>query len=150
MGMSPSGQTIRPLRVLHVAGTENGAAWMHEQVRALRHRGHDATAIISGAGGTLAPRFTADNISFEVAELDVFGGKPLDAARRVITLARAFRRLRPDVVQYHLFSSIILGRMAAWLADVPVRLSMIPGPYYLEAPGLSGIDVRTAPDSTQK
>ena len=82
--------------MLHVAGTENGAAWMHEQVRALRHRGHDATAIISGAGGTLAPRFTADNISFEVAELDVFGGKPLDAARRVITLARAFRRLRRE------------------------------------------------------
>lgn len=144
MGMSPSGQTIRPLRVLHVAGTENGAAWMHEQVRSLRNRGHDATAIISGAGGTLAPRFTADNIPFEVAELDVFGGRPLDAARRVIALARAFRRLRPDVVQCHLFSSIILGRMAAWLADVPVRLSMIPGPYYLEAPGLSGIDVRTA------
>jgi glycosyltransferase involved in cell wall biosynthesis len=149
MATSPSGPTIRPLRVLHVAGTENGAAWMHEQVRGLRARGHDATGIISGAGGTLASRFTADHIPFEVAELDVFGGKPLDAARRVFALARVFRRLRPDVVQCHLFSSIILGRMAAWLADVPVRLSMIPGPYYLEAPGLCGIDVRTAPLDTR-
>src|SRR5690606_31707682 len=68
---------------------------------------------------------------------------------RVVALARTFRRLRPDVVQYHVFSSIILGRLSAWLADVPVRLSMIPGPFYLEAPGLAGVDVRTAPLDTK-
>ena len=28
----------------------------------------------------------------------------------------------------HLFPSIVLGRIAGWLADVPVRFSMIPGP----------------------
>ena len=46
------------------------------------------------------------------------------------------------MVHYHLFPSIVLGRMAAWAADVPVRISMIPGPYYLEAPVLGGIDVK--------
>lgn len=150
MGSLRSGPPIPPLRILHVVGTANGAAWVHEQLRDLRARGHDATALIAGADGTLAPRLDADGIGYEVADLDIFaGGSPLTAARRILSLARIFRRLRPDVVQYHVFASIILGRLAAWLADVPVRFSMIPGPYYLEAPGLSGADVRTAPLDTK-
>jgi hypothetical protein len=43
-----------------------------------------------------------------------------------------------------LFPSIVLGRIAGWLADVPVQFSMIPGPYYLEAPILGEIEARTA------
>ena len=69
---------------------------------------------------------------------------PSRQRRRSSPSARLFRRLRPDVVQSHLFQSIITTRLAAWLADVPVRFSMIPGPYYLEAPGLREVDTRTA------
>lgn len=150
VSMRRAGPQTSPLRILHVVGTANGAAWVHEQVRDLRGRGHDTAVLIGGADGTLAPRLTADGIPFEVAELDVFaGGTPLAAARHVLAVARLFRRLRPDVVQYHVFGSIILGRLAAWLADVPVRVSMIPGPYYLEAPGLGQLDVLTAPLDTK-
>jgi glycosyltransferase involved in cell wall biosynthesis len=133
-----------PLRVIHVAGTANGAAWMHEQVRELRARGHDATGVIASATGTLAPRFDRDGIPYEVLDLDVFSGTTLSAAKKVLALARLLRRLRPDVVQSHLYPSIFVTRLAAWLADVPVRVSMIPGTYYLEAPGLADVDVRTA------
>jgi glycosyltransferase involved in cell wall biosynthesis len=138
-----------PLRILHLAGTSNGAAWVHEQVRDLRARGHDARAIIGGADGTLAARLAADGIPFEVADLDVFARNMPLAAARILKVARLLRRLRPDVVQYHIYGSIILGRLAAWLADVPVRLSMIPGPYYLECPGLGELDVLTAPLDTK-
>ena len=118
---------------------------MHEQVRELRGRGHDATGAIAGASGTLAPRFERDGIACEVLDLDVFTSRnPFVAAKKVLTLARLFRRLRPDVVQSHLFQSIITTRIAAWLADVPARFSMIPGPYYLECPGLREVDTRTA------
>ena len=43
------------------------------------------------------------------------------------------RRERFDVIQTHLFHSMVLGRIAAWFADVPVRFSMIAGPFHLEA-----------------
>jgi glycosyltransferase involved in cell wall biosynthesis len=118
---------------------------MHEQVRELRARGYEASGAISGAGGTLAPRFDRDGLAYEVLDLDVFAsGNPRAAIKTVFTLARLFRRLRPDVVQSHLYQSIITTRIAAWLADVPVRFSMIPGPYYLLAPGLREVDTRTA------
>ncbi len=118
---------------------------MHEQVRDLRARGYQATGLIANTSGTLAPRFDRDRIPYEVFDLDPFTSRnPFTAAKKVIALARLFRRHRPDIVQSHLFQSIILTRIAAWVADVPVRLSMIPGPYCLEAPGLCDVDVRTA------
>ena len=114
-------------------------------LRDLRRRGYRSTAIIGGTGGTLEARLTSDVIPFHVLELDVLAGRNVvAAARMMVRLVRLLRRLKPDVVQYHLFPSIILGRLAAWMADVPVRCSMIPGPYYLEAPVLGTIDVKTA------
>jgi glycosyltransferase involved in cell wall biosynthesis len=134
-----------PVRVIHVVGTADGAPWMHEQVRELRARGYDATGVIAGPSGKLARRFDGDGIAYEVIDLEIFARTgAFAAAKKIFALARLFRRLRPDVVQSHLFQSIILTRLAAWLADVPVRFSMIPGPYYLEAPGLSEVDARSA------
>lgn len=145
MRMNGGSQGQPSVRVIHVAGTANGAAWMHEQVRELRARGYDTTGVIPSGSGTLGARFDADGIPYEVIDLDPFAGRsPFAAARKVIALAKLLRRHRPTVVQSHLFQSIILTRLAAWLADVPVRFSMIPGPYCLEAPGLRDIDSRTA------
>src|SRR5579863_1712062 len=132
------------LRVVHVAATANGAGWMHEMLRELRGRGHDASAIIAGRDGTLAPKLTADGIPFEVLDLDVLSSRSVrEAAAKAWALLRLLRRLRPDVVHYHLFPSILLGRLAGWAADVPVRFSMIPGTYYLEAPVLGEADAKT-------
>jgi glycosyltransferase involved in cell wall biosynthesis len=140
----PPGLPRASLRVVHVAATANGAGWMHEILRDLRARGHDASAIIAGRDGTLAPKLTADGIPFEVLDLDVRSSRSLrDAAARAWALLRLLRRLRPDVVHYHLFPSILIGRFAGWAADVPVRFSMIPGTYYLETPVLSAADAKT-------
>jgi hypothetical protein len=131
--------------VVHIAATANGAHWMHQMLRDLRARGYRSTAIIGGRGGTLEARLTRDGIPYHVLELDVFASRnAVAAARRLLQLARLLRHLKADVVQYHLFPSIIVGRLAAWMADVPVRFSMIPGPYYLEAPILGDIDISTA------
>jgi len=54
--------------------------------------------------------------------------------RTILRLVHFFRRERVDVVQTHLFFSMVMGRISAWLADVPVRLGMLAGPYTLQAP----------------
>src|SRR5579863_7235393 len=134
-----------PLRIVHLAATANGAQWMVEQLRELRARGHQVSAVIAGDDGTLAPRLRADAIPYDVLDLDVLSSRSvLTATAKLFALARYLRRTRPDVVQTHLFPSILLGRLAGWLADVPVRFSMIPGPYYLEAPVLRDADAGTA------
>jgi glycosyltransferase involved in cell wall biosynthesis len=145
MRMTGASSGAAPVRVIHVVGTADGAPWMHEQVRELRARGYEATGVIAAASGKLARRFERDGIAYEVLDLETLSTSgTFSAAKKVFSLARLFRRLRPDVVQSHLFQSIIVTRLAAWLADVPVRFSMIPGPYYLEAPGLREVDARSA------
>jgi glycosyltransferase involved in cell wall biosynthesis len=123
------------LKVCHVVATTEGAGWMVAQLRELRDRyGFDVTAIVSGERGGLIDKLCAEGIPYRVANFEFSSPRgmmrmPLEIFR----MARFFRRERFDVVQTHLFFSMLAGRIAAWLADVPVRLSMIAGPFHLEA-----------------
>lgn len=133
--LSPSSR--RQLKICHIAATTEGATWMVEQLRSLRDDwGFDVTAVISGDRGGLPDRLRAQNIPFHVANFDAGVGAPgamFQMPLTVLRLARFLRRQRFDVVQSHIFKSMTVGRPAAWIADVPVRLAMIAGPFHLEA-----------------
>jgi glycosyltransferase involved in cell wall biosynthesis len=132
-------------RVCHIAATTEGAAWVFEQLRDLRERfGHDVTVILNGSSGTLVDRFNAAGIRVLVSDFQFLGsGDLLALPRRILKLARLLAQERFDIVQTHLFHSMVIGRIAAWLADVPVRLSMIAGPFHLEAYTPRWIDAST-------
>lgn len=123
------------LKVCHVVATADGARWVAEQLRELRDRyGCEVSAVVGGDSGSLVNLLRAEGIPYHVESFAFW--KPLDllrAARAVFRLARLFRRERVDVVQSHLFFSMVIARLAAWLADVPVRLAMYASPFHLEA-----------------
>src|SRR5215213_4992518 len=133
------------LKVCHVVATTDGAPWMFEQLRELRDQyGFEVTAVVSGERGSLVDKLDAEGIphfasNFEFATLRGMMRMPL----AIFKMARFFRRQRFDVVQTHIFISMIFGRIAAWLADVPVRTSMIAGPFHLEAHTSRWIDRST-------
>jgi glycosyltransferase involved in cell wall biosynthesis len=117
---------------------------MHHIARDQQRRGHRVTAVIGGLGGGLEARLRADGIPIEVFDFSVLKTKHLHrVARNLLDLVVLLRHLRPDVVHSHLLPSILMSRVAGWLADVPLRFSMIPGPYYLAVPGMRDIDVWT-------
>lgn len=109
--------------------------WVFEQLRDLRDRyGYDVAAILSGENGTLVDRFRAAGIPVHAADFDFTANADLlTLPRKVVRLIRLLRRERFDIIQTHLFHSMVIGRITAWLADVPVRFSMIAGPFHLEA-----------------
>ncbi|HKR02267.1 MAG TPA: glycosyltransferase [Pyrinomonadaceae bacterium] len=125
----------RTLKVCHVVAGAEGARWVAEQLRELRDRyGCDVLAIVGGERGSLVELLRAEGIPYRVENFDF--SMPVGmmrAARAVFRLARLFRRERVDVVQSHLFFSMVVTRLAAWLADVPVRLAMYASPFHLEA-----------------
>jgi glycosyltransferase involved in cell wall biosynthesis len=131
--MSPPDQ--RRLKICHVVATTEGASWLVDQLRELRDRcGCDVAAVLNGNNGTLVERLRAEAIPVHAANFDFTSSPHLfGLPRKVLALARLFRREKFDVVQTHLFHSMVIGRMAAWIADVPVRASMIAGPFHLEA-----------------
>lgn len=131
-------------KICHVAATTEGATWMFEQLRELRDRyGHDVTAVVSGPRGKLIDKLKSENIPYHVVNFAASAGPLIDMLMMPVTalkLARFFRRERFDVVQSHIFISMRIARPAAWLADVPVRISMISGPFHLEAPATRRIE----------
>jgi glycosyltransferase involved in cell wall biosynthesis len=110
---------------------------MFEQLRELRDvYGCEVTAVVSAAQGKLIDKLRSENINFHVARFPA-GTASLRSILRlpgsILKLAWFFRRERFDIVQSHVFVTTITARPAAWLADVPVRLAMIAGPFHLEA-----------------
>jgi glycosyltransferase involved in cell wall biosynthesis len=132
---SPPPGARRGLKVCHVVATAEGARWVAEQLRELRDRyGCDVSAVVGGEHGSLIDLLRAEGIPYHVEDfLFTTPGGMLRAARAVYRLARLFRRERVDVVQSHLFFSMVIARLAAWVADVPVRLAMYAAPFQLEA-----------------
>ena len=112
---------------------------MVEQLRELRdRRGCEVSAVVSGPCGSLIDKLNAEGIPHFTFDFRLRGfWKLLTLPLALLRLARFFRREKFDVVQTHVFRSMLFARPAAWLADVPVRLSMISGPFHLEA-GLPG------------
>ena len=125
----------RRLKICHIAATTEGAPWVFEQLRDLRDRhGFDVAAILSGDQGTLVERCRAAGIPVYAADFNFTSNADLlELPRKVLALVRILQRERFDIVQTHLFHSMVIGRIAAWFADVPVRFSMIAGPFHLEA-----------------
>ena len=136
---------MRKVRLCHIAATADGAVWMVEQLRELRdRRGYDVEAIIGTGEGTLPARLREAGIKFHTVTFQfpaMPGGVELHA--QVTALAALLRKQKYDIVQTHLFASMVIGRLAAWQADVPVRLAMIAGPYHLEAYTPRWIDAST-------
>jgi glycosyltransferase involved in cell wall biosynthesis len=125
----------RSLKVCHIVATTEGAVWVFEQLRELRNRyGYDVSVILSGDKGALVDQFRAAAIPTHAMNFDFTSNSDLlSLPRKVADLVQLLIRERFDVIQTHLFHSMILGRIAAWFADVPVRFSMIAGPFHLEA-----------------
>jgi len=130
-----------------MVATTEGGTWMFEQLRELRNKhGFEVAAIVSGDRGKLIDKLRSENIPFHVFNFRPGFGSPralLQLPLAVLRLARFLRRERFDVVQTHVFATMMIGRPAAWLADVPVRLAMIAGPFQLEAHTSRWIDRAT-------
>lgn len=124
------------LKICQLVSATQGARWVVEQLSWLRDRyGHDVTAVVGGPEGPLVDMLKAAGIRIHVEE----GFGVYDSAASVLRLPATVWRLgcwlqgeRFDVIQSHLFFAMIATRLAAWLADVPVRLSMYASPFHLE------------------
>jgi glycosyltransferase involved in cell wall biosynthesis len=63
---------------------------------------------------------------------------PWQDALALVELVRLCRRLRPDIVHAHSSKVGVLGRVAAWLARVPVRVFTVHGWSFAAYDGLAG------------
>jgi len=134
----------RPLRVIHLTAAVDGAPWMIGMAREQRRLGHDVSVIIPSRDGSVARALEAEGIPYHVAPCDMLSRSSYVARTRVIVaLVRLLRRLRPDVIHSHIINSVVTARVAAWIADVPIRFGANAGPLTLESDLLRPMEAGT-------
>ena len=137
---------MQQFKVCYILAKTEGGTWALEQLRELKNRYNcDVSIVLSGLTGTLVERFKNEGIPVYEANFDFT--RPSDLftlPRKILKLVKFLREKKFDVIQTHLFNSMVIGRIAAWLADVPIRLSMIAGPFHLEAETPRWIDKSTS------
>lgn len=134
------------LRVCHVFAGADGGRWVVEQLEALRDsHGCQVHAVLGGTEGRTVDLCREAGIAFTAFDFGFGGWKALVTIPwRILKLAAWMRGRRFDVVQSHVIQSTLFARPAAWLADIPVRLTMVTGPFYMEAPVTRRLEKATA------
>jgi glycosyltransferase involved in cell wall biosynthesis len=139
-------QEGRRLKVCHVFAGVEGGRWVYEQLEALRDaQGCDVVALLGGDEGPTGQLCHRAGIRVKVFPFRFLGWTAFFTLPfTILRMAWWMRRERFDVVQSHVIQSTLFARPAAWLADVPVRLEMVTGPYYMQARSTRWMERATA------
>jgi glycosyltransferase involved in cell wall biosynthesis len=128
-----SARPQRPLRVVLVLKTSQGGLWTVPHVEELCARGHDVVAVLPPGPGRLREALAARGVRVVDSAFDFRFRPSLPTLRGLARLRGQLRRLRPDVVHYHLYASALAARLST--VGMPVRrVHMVAGPLYLESP----------------
>lgn len=90
-------------------------------------RGHNVTAYAPGQEAWVTDFLRASGVDYESIPLDRTGINPIKDLLFTIHMTRRLRAMRPDIVFSFTIKPAIYGSLAASLAGIPCRFSMIPG-----------------------
>jgi glycosyltransferase involved in cell wall biosynthesis len=133
---------------------------------AQQRRGYDVLAVIGSASGSTAAALRKAGVPFVAAPQRMMGWRRPDlvlAAQRLpvagtalrygigatalltnaLRVAWVLKRRDTDIVHAQSYQSILVGRLAALAARVPIRVSTASAPLHLEVPHMRWISMRT-------
>lgn len=122
----------KPLNIVHVFGNAHAGDWAFYPLKMWHEAGH-RVAVICPVGGPLVDRLQSAGIPVYVIPFPSRLRHLREAWACIGQLRRAFRQLEADVAHFHLVPANLWGRIAAWLARTPVRVTQWPGPLPLES-----------------
>lgn len=131
------------MRIMHIYGHTWGGAFVITQLVQLQQCGHDVIVVCPGPG-PFADACARHGIS--VVFSPFHGSRLRDVGRilgATVQLIRTMRKLRPDILHYHLIKATLVGRFSGWLARVPRRFSQLGGPLTLETAKFRWLDLMT-------
>ncbi len=134
----------RSLRIVHIVGSSFAGGWAFHPLCRLRDAGH-SVYLICPDDGPLPARARAAGIPVRIIPFPRRIRHVHAAAAYIARVATWLRQERIDVVHNHLAPTNVWGRLAAYAAGIPVRLTQWPGPLPLEIPASRRIEMALAP-----
>ena len=133
----------RLLRILHIFGSSYAGHWAFYPLTLLAQMGHTVGAVCP-EGGPLVERLRQASIPVSIIPFPRHLRNSRAGWQCIRALRNLFREQQTQVVHCHLVPANLYGRIAAWMARVPVRITQWPGPMPLEAPIARWLDLSTA------
>ncbi len=96
-------------------------------IDAVRAEGHRVTACAPEASETVRAELHRRGVGYRDIRFNRGGTSPSEDFALTVRLVRLFRELRPDVVLTYTIKPIVYGSIAAALARVPLRATMMSG-----------------------
>ncbi len=96
-------------------------------IQDLAARGHEVIGCAVGEDEAVARQLEAWGARYVPVNLQRTGLNPAADLATAVSLVRLFRQLRPDAIFSYTIKPVVYGSLAAWLAGVPRRFSMITG-----------------------
>jgi glycosyltransferase involved in cell wall biosynthesis len=119
--------------------TNNGGLWILPQILELRRRGHEVIVVLPPGPGRLRSKLSEQGFQMADSPFDFRYRPRLATLRGLWRLRQLVRRLCPDVLNYHLYSSALAARLVA--VGLPARrVHMVAGPLYLESPVIRPVE----------
>jgi hypothetical protein len=118
------------MRILHLVKTTRGATWALRQMRELVKLGADVHVVLPSCSGN-APDYSASGITVHPVDLDLFLKSLVTFPRQVHKFNAVLKKIRPDLVHSHFYSTTLLMRLAMRHNCIP-KLFQVPGPLHLE------------------
>lgn len=127
------------LRVAVLLKTNVRGEWVVPQVEELQRRGHEVVAVLPPGDGRLAARLTELGVRIAESPFDFRFRPNLATLRGLWRLRGLLRRLRPDVLNYHLYASALAARIAG--IGLPARrVHTVVGPLFLESAAVRTVE----------
>jgi glycosyltransferase involved in cell wall biosynthesis len=125
----------RPRRRLHVAlvlKTAEGGLWTLPHIEELYRRGHRVSVLLPAGEGQLRTALARRRVPVLDAAFGFRFRPDWATLRGLWRLRRQLSALRPDVVHYHLYASVLAARLSTVALPVS-RVHMVAGPLYLDS-----------------
>ena len=123
----------RFLNIVHVFGSAFAGDWAFYPLQLLKEEGHQVAAVCLGEGPLIGRLHQKGIPAYAVPPPPRL--RHLRRGWRCIrALFHLFQQQQAQVAHFHLVPANLYGRIAAWIAHVPVRVTQWPGPMPLETP----------------
>ncbi|MEU1967122.1 glycosyltransferase [Micromonospora sediminicola] len=134
-------QDAPALRIVILVKTNEGGIWIVQPARAMAERGHEVVVVLPPGDGKLTRRLAEHGIRTVDSPFSFRFRPDLTTLRGLWQLRRLLRRLRPDVLNYHLYAATLAGRLAS-LGLPLTRAHTVVGPLFLESPLIRRVERR--------